>query len=215
MSAVTVVDYGSGNLFSVRRALEACGVEVRFADMPAAVARAERLVLPGVGAFADGMAGLRERGLIDPLRHFAASGRPMLGICLGMQMLLSRSEEFGDHEGLDIIPGSVVPIPKTTMQGQPHKIPFIGWNTLVQPAATAWSDSVLRDVQPGECVYLVHSFTAVPSETRHRLADCDYDGRLISASIRSGNVYGCQFHPEKSGAVGLRILSSFVRSAVY
>jgi len=211
MISVTVVDYGACNLFSVRRALEKCGAEVTFADTARAIDGAQRLVLPGVGAFEDGMAGLRERNLVDALRNFASSGRPMLGICLGMQMLLSESEEFGAHEGLQIIPGKVVAIPRTSADGQRHKIPHIGWSQLEVPVGGhEWSDSILADVKPGEAVYMVHSFTAVPDDASCRLADCHYGERLISAAIRSENIYGCQFHPEKSGEVGLRILSAFI-----
>ncbi len=212
MSTVAVVDYGSGNLFSVRRALEKCGADVVFVHESAAIGAAERLILPGVGAFADGMAGLRARGLVGALQEFAASGRPMLGICLGMQMLFSKSEEFGEHTGLNIIPGRVVAIPGTGEDGRPHKIPYIGWNTLAAPRDQSWSKvPLLAGVKLGAAVYLVHSFTAVPDEAHHRLADCSYDGRLICAMAGAGNVYGCQFHPEKSAATGLRILESFVR----
>jgi imidazole glycerol-phosphate synthase subunit HisH len=165
-----------------------------------------------VGAFADGMAGLRERGLIEPVRQFAASRRPLLGICLGMQMLLSSSEEFGQHEGLGLIAGRVLAIPSTGIDGAPHKIPHIGWAGLEASQGAAWDGSILRDVRPGSTVYMVHSYTAVPDDLTHRLADCRYDGRLISAAIRAGEVYGCQFHPEKSGPVGLRILATFLEA---
>jgi imidazole glycerol-phosphate synthase subunit HisH len=213
MTAITVVDYGAGNLFSVRRALEKCGATVTFADSAAAVLAAERLLLPGVGSFHHGMDGLQERGLTDAMRAFADTGRPLLGICLGMQMLLSNSEEFGEHSGLGIVPGRVVAIPPTTANGEPHKIPHIGWNQLERPAGGAdWSDSILADVAPGSAVYLVHSFAAVPADARHRLADCDYDGRSICAALRAANVSGCQFHPEKSGDVGLSILAKFLQS---
>ena len=210
-ASVTVVDYGIGNILSVSRALEHCGAKVLLTDLPAQIAQAQRVVLPGVGAFKDGMDGLRERGLIDAVKQFAASGRPLLGICLGMQMLLEFSEEFGVHEGLGLIPGRVAAIPATTADGLPHKIPHIGWNELNFTAGTTdWRGTILEDVSPGNAVYFVHSFTAQPADIRHRLADCDYNGRLVAAAIRSGMVYGCQFHPEKSGNVGLRILKSFL-----
>jgi imidazole glycerol-phosphate synthase subunit HisH len=210
--SVTVVDYGIGNLLSVSRALEKCGAEVIFAHSAQAILSAERLVLPGVGAFADGMAGLQSRSLVEPLRTFAAAGRPLLGICLGMQMLMSRSEEFGLSDGLGIIEGNVIAIPRTTLDGRPHKIPFIGWNQLSLPKnMESWDGSILQAIRPGESVYLVHSYTAVPNDPAHRLADCDYDGHLISAAVRSGNVFGCQFHPEKSGPVGLRVVEEFIR----
>lgn len=207
---VTVVDYGIGNLFSVGRALEHCGAEIEFSSAPEAIAGAARLVLPGVGAFADGMQGLRDRGLVEPLRAYAASGRPLLGICLGMQMLASVSEEFGEHEGLGLIPGRVQAVPATDTQGRPHKIPHIGWSALRLPPGARWAGSPLCDTPPGSAVYLVHSFAVVPDDPIDRLADCDYGGHAIAAAIRRDNVVGCQFHPEKSGTVGLNILARFL-----
>lgn len=213
MRTVTIVDYGLCNLLSVQRALEQCGADVHFADSPEKVMAADRLLLPGVGAFADGMAGLRERGLVAPIARFAASGKPLLGICLGMQMLLSVSEEFGRHEGLGIIPGNVVPIPSTGANGMPHKVPHIGWSALQLPAGSgSWKRTILEEIKPGASVYLVHSYTAVPSNPKHRLADCLYNGRLLAGAIRLNNVVGCQFHPEKSGPVGLRVLGGFLAS---
>ncbi len=208
---MTVVDYGVGNLYSVRSAFEYCGAEVVFVDTPDEIASATHLVLPGVGAFADGMEGLNDRGLVEPIRRYASNGGKLLGICLGMQMLLSVSEEFGEHDGLDIIPGRVVRIPGVSAQGKPHKIPHIGWSALVNPTKeSGWDGTILEDTNEGDEVYLVHSFTAVPESIEHRLANCYYDGCLISAAIQSGSVYGCQFHPEKSGKIGLRILSKFM-----
>ncbi len=208
---VTVIDYGIGNLFSVGRALEHCGAEVTFTSDPALIARAPRLVLPGVGAFADGMKGLRERALAEPIRRYAASGRPLLGICLGMQMLATASNEFGEHEGLGLIPGRVVAVPDHTTSGMPHKIPHIGWNGLQAPAGVSWNETLLGDTPEGTAVYLVHSYAVTPDDDpAHRLADCLYGGHRICAAIRRGNIVGCQFHPEKSGAAGLRILRRFI-----
>jgi len=212
MPTVTIIDYGIGNLLSVSRAFTHCGAEPVLTGTPEGVLAAERLVLPGVGAFADGMAGLRERGLVEAVRQYAATGKPFLGICLGMQMMLDTGEEFGSHEGLGLIPGRVVPIPPTAADGSPHKIPHIGWNRLELPSpATAWSGTVLDGIAPGAAAYFVHSFTAVPADPAHRLADCRYHGRLIAAAVRSGALYGCQFHPEKSGEVGLAIVRNFIR----
>jgi len=209
--AVTVVDYGMGNLFSVRQALEHCGAEVCLTADPARVLASSRVVLPGVGAFADGMRGLRERGLVEPIRAYAARGGWFLGICLGMQMMLDASEEFGEHEGLGIIPGRVVPVPATTADGRPHRVPHIGWGDLRKPEPSRqWPGTLLAAVTEGASVYFVHSFTAQPGRDEHRLADCDYDGRRLSAVIGDGRVYGCQFHPEKSGETGLRIIRTFL-----
>lgn len=208
---VTVVDYGMGNVSSVLRALAACGAKASLTSGPAAVDGAERLVLPGVGAFADGMAELRERGLIQPILRFAASGRPFLGICLGMQMMLDSSEEFGLHQGLGLVRGSVRAIPRQGRDGLPHKVPHIGWNRLLPSGApSAWRGTLLDGIGPDAAVYFVHSYAAFPDSPADRLADCDYDGCLIAAAVHSGSLYGCQFHPEKSGPMGLRILRNFL-----
>ena len=210
MSRVTIIDYGIGNLLSVQRACVYWGAEVDFTDSPGDIDRAEYLILPGVGAFADGMAGLRERGLIEPIRKYAAQNRPFMGICLGMQMMLEVGEEFGKHEGLGLIPGIVTKIPDTGLDGQAHKIPHIGWNSLSLPQYSEWDKTILHGIIPGSAAYFVHSYTAMPTQDSNRLADCDYNGRVISAAIRSGNLYGCQFHPEKSGPIGLKIMKKFL-----
>lgn len=211
--SVTVVDYGMGNLLSVRRALEHCGARVTFATRGDDLEGAERVVLPGVGAFADGMRGLLENGFVEPIKHFAARGGPLLGICLGMQMLASVSEEFGEHEGLGLIPGRVVPIAASGTDGRPHKIPHIGWSALRAPRdAGSWAGTVLESVAEGSCVYLVHSYSVATREPRHRMAYCDYDGLQLTSAIQRDNIQGCQFHPEKSGEVGLKCLRRFLAS---
>lgn len=210
---VGVVDYGMGNLLSVSRAIEQCGGTPVFIQKAEDLIMAERLILPGVGAFADGMAGLRAQGLIDALQEYGRSGRPMLGICLGMQMLLDSNEEFGVHQGLGLIPGRVTAIPKTAADGKPHKVPHIGWSGLRHANAddmAEWGNTILSGIPKDTTVYFVHSFTAFPENEAHRLADTDYNGRRISAVVKSGNLYGCQFHPEKSGVWGLKILENFI-----
>jgi glutamine amidotransferase len=208
---VVVVDYGIGNLFSVRRAFEHCGAAVEVSDNRDVILSAPRLVLPGVGAFSDGMRGLAERGLDEVVIAFSRSGKPLLGICLGMQMLATVSEEFGQHKGLNIIPGHVASIPRVDPQGQPYKVPFVGWADLASDNPAAWQNSILQDVPTGEAVYLVHSFAVTPDDRKHRLAYCTYNGAEVTAAIRKENAYGVQFHPEKSGKVGLNIISSFAR----
>ena len=207
---VTVVDYGIGNLYSVQRACESCGAVVEQTSDADRIAAADRLILPGVGAFEDGMSGLRERGLIEPLRTFAASGRPLLAICLGMQMLADVSEEFGSHEGLGLIHGRVEPIPVETTTGAPHHIPRVGWTALDMVEGVAWSDTPLRHTAHGASVYLVHSYHFVCDEPSQLLAVSDYGGHPIASAIRAGNVVGFQFHPERSGPEGLRILHSWL-----
>ncbi|MBF0142934.1 MAG: imidazole glycerol phosphate synthase subunit HisH [Magnetococcales bacterium] len=211
MTPVTVIDYGVGNLLSVGRALSHCGAEVVFCSDPEGVVKAERLILPGVGAFAKGMAELDKRGLIPALREVAERGVPLLGICLGMQLLLETSDEFGTHTGLGLIPGRVVAIPPQGIDGSRHAIPHIGWNNLLLPGhRQGWKGSILERLPHGESVYFVHSFTAVPADPLHRLADCHYNGLVISAAIARDNLSGCQFHPEKSGERGLDILRAFL-----
>ena len=212
MIEVTVIDYGVGNLLSVSRALEHCGAKVTVTDDPQSILSAGRVVLPGVGAFADGMAALQAKGLDTVVSRVAAKGTPLLGICLGMQLLFDESEEFGATAGLGLIPGRVVNIPVTTTTDEPHKIPHIGWNELVLPVHnSSWQTNLLNDVIPGESVYFVHSFMAAPASNSHRLADCIYGGIQISAAVQYENVTGCQFHPEKSGEVGLRILRRYLK----
>jgi glutamine amidotransferase len=206
---VTVIDYGIGNLLNMVRALEHCGASVQVVDRASAqAAQASRLVLPGVGAFGDGMGELRARGLDDTVRNFAATGRPFLGICVGLQMMFDGSEEMGAHAGLGLLPGQVVAIPPTGVEGEPHRVPHIGWRPLEAPRA--WDDTILADVQPGERAYFVHSFTAEPADASVRLADVHYDGRRLCAAVQHRNLTGCQFHPERSAHAGLGMLRRFL-----
>jgi imidazole glycerol-phosphate synthase subunit HisH len=208
--SITVVDYGVGNLFSVRRSLEYCGCdEVVLSSRPEDIASAHKLVLPGVGAFEDGMRGLHDRGLIEAILRYSRSGRPLLGICLGMQMLATESEEFGVHAGLNLIPGRVVPIPRQGIDGTRLKVPFIGWSPIT--VSDHENDrSILASYEPNQSVYLVHSFHVKPTNSLHLLATYDFSGNAVCAAIRRDNITGVQFHPEKSGAVGLKIVSAFV-----
>jgi glutamine amidotransferase len=209
---VTVIDYGMGNLLSVTRAFEFCGAQVEVTQDPGKIEDATRLVLPGVGAFPDGMKELHKRGLVEVIQRYVAGGRFFLGICLGLQMMMDQSEEHEVTQGLGIIPGKVAAIPLTDHQGRPHKVPHIGWNRLLEPPQSGgWNSTILEGLQPGVAsAYFVHSFTALPVDSRHRLADADYNGRFIAAALRKGNAFGCQFHPEKSGFTGLQIIRNFL-----
>jgi len=210
-SDVVVIDYGIGNLLSVQRGLEYCGADVTVTDDKDIIMNATRVVLPGVGAFSDGMKGLNTTGLNHVVCDYAASGKPLLGICLGMQMLLNESEEFGFSQGLGLISGKVIAIPSLNIENKNHKIPHIGWNSLKLPEGREqWDGTLLNNVVPGESVYFVHSFMAEVSSSEHQIANCLYGGIKISAVIGSGNIIGCQFHPEKSGDVGLKILKHFI-----
>lgn len=211
MLEVAVIDYGMGNLLSVQRGFERCGATVEVSSSPEIILSARKVVLPGVGAFGDGMAELRSHGLNDVVREVAARGTPLLGICLGMQMLLEVSEEFGTTAGLGLIPGRVIPVPNMTVDGRQQKIPHIGWNTLVLPSGReSWEGTPLQGCAPVDSVYFVHSFMADPSDTGDRVADCLYGGERISAAIGRKNIFGCQFHPEKSGEIGLKVLKNFL-----
>lgn len=207
---ITIVDYGIGNLYSVKRAVEVSGAkEVIVSAQGADIADADRVILPGVGAFADGMRGLRERGLVEPILAAASAGKPILGICLGMQMLATLSEEFGTHAGLDLVPGEVKEIAKRSCNGDSLKVPFIGWAPLILEDTCLRKDSCLGHLAH-RAVYLLHSFHLIPRDPAHLLASYSYGGNLITAAIRKDNITGVQFHPEKSGVAGMSILSSFI-----
>ena len=198
---IAVVDYGVGNLFSLCSSLKSVGADIYVGSDAIQLQAAEKIVLPGVGAFADAMAALRERGIDALLKEEAAAGKPIMGICLGMQVLFQKSYEYGEHEGLGLLQGEVIP-----MQGNISadlKIPHIGWNALEIKKQSA----LLQGVTSGDYVYFVHSFYASNCDSSI-IATTDY-GAQITAAVQKGNVMGCQFHPEKSGDVGMKILRAF------
>jgi len=212
MDAV-VVDYGIVNLKNVVRGLEHVGARVTVSADPKIIERADRVILPGVGAFSAGMNELHTLGLDDALKNFAIGGRPILGICLGMQMLLSYSLEYGHHEGLGLITGSVLPIPIGDEKdgGKSWKVPHIGWTSLDIPIGhTGWSHSCLADTPPGTYFYFVHSFMVVPDDPKYVLGQCFYESLALIGAVRKENITGVQFHPERSGLAGLAVLSRFV-----
>ena len=199
---IAIVDYGVGNLFSLKSSLAAVGQDALVTGDASKLRRAEKIILPGVGAFGDAAEKLRGLGLDKVLREQALAGKPLLGICLGMQLLFDKSFEYGEHTGLGLIPGNVRPlagvIPDT------YKIPHIGWNAL---AFHGQSSPLFCYVREGECVYFVHSYHAADCEEAV-IATAEY-GAPVTAAVQRENVYGCQFHPEKSGKVGLSILRAF------
>lgn len=208
---VHIVDYGVGNLYSAVRAVEKVGGEARLSNDPAEIASAERLLLPGVGAFASCADTLRSRGLVEPVVAFAATGRPFLGICVGMQLMFDYSLEFGKHAGLGLIAGHVEHIPAEDAAGS-RNVPHIGWSELLMPAGRKdWSGTILEGVTPGvDAAYFVHSYNCVPDDPSCRLVEADYDGYPITAAVVRDNLIGCQFHPEKSAHVGLRMIERFL-----
>ena len=198
---IAIIDYGVGNLFSLASSFSAIGAEAIVTADPAVIRAADRLILPGVGAFEDAARKLRESGMADLVKEEAARGKPIMGICLGMQMLFEKSFEYGEHEGLGLIKGSVRPIADVIPKGL--KIPHIGWNALhfTRP------HSLFKYLKEGDFVYFVHSFYAADCNDAV-IATSEY-GAPLTAAVANGNVMGCQFHPEKSGDVGLSILRAF------
>ena len=198
---IAIVDYGVGNLFSLKSSFSAIGVEAVVTNEPMVLCGADKIILPGVGAFEDAARKLRESGLDVVIKQLAADGKPLMGICLGMQMLFEKSYEYGEHEGLGLIPGVVKPIADVIPADL--KIPHIGWNALKFKG----NNPLFSKIREGDCVYFVHSFYAADCE-ESVIATAEY-GAELTAAVAKGNVYGCQFHPEKSGAVGLNILRAF------
>ena len=202
MSTTAIIDYGVGNLFSLCSSLKSIGADAVVTPDEAVIRAADRIILPGVGAFADAAAKLRATGLDKVLIEEAQKGKPIMGICLGMQMLFDESHEYGIHTGLGLIPGRVIPMAGYIPEGL--KIPHIGWNPLILKGE---KHPLLRYVNEGDCVYFVHSYFASECEDAV-IATAEY-GREVTAAVACRNVMGCQFHPEKSGPVGLSILKAF------
>ena len=198
---IRIIDYGVGNLFSLRSSLRAIGIDADYTGNPAEIRKADKLILPGVGAFRDAREALRSTGLDRVVREEAGKGKPLMGICLGMQMLFDRSYEYGEYEGLGLIPGEIVPMDGRIPKDLP--IPHIGWNELMlkQPSP------LMKNTANGDYVYFVHSYYA-ETPTEYVIATTDY-GVEMTAAVQNDNVYGCQFHPEKSSEVGLSILKAF------
>lgn len=212
MSKIVVVDYGLGNLKSVSRAIEYCGGKPEISSDPKIIAAAKKIILPGVGAFGEGMRRLKELDLDKAIKDSVENGAYLLGICLGMQMLLDTSEEFGLKEGLGLIRGSVKKIQSMDDSGVPNrKVPHIGWSPIYSgPKRADWSDSILSNIPLGSPVYFVHSYMASPINDSEIIASCNYEGLMIGAAIGNGNVLGMQFHPEKSGPIGLQMLKNYL-----
>ncbi|NWO20566.1 imidazole glycerol phosphate synthase subunit HisH [Oribacterium sp. oral taxon 102] len=203
---IAILDYGVGNLFSLRSSLSAIGADSIVTRKPAEIAAAERLILPGVGAFGDAAAKLRGSGLFSLIREQAAGGKPLLGICVGMQLLFERGLEFGEHEGLALLHGSVESIPSRWQSDTRLALPHMGWNVLhflpeIPPSP------LFRGIPDGARVYFVHSYAAFDCADSV-IAETDY-GIPLTAAVQRGNLYATQFHPEKSGELGLRILRNF------
>ncbi|MFW6155529.1 MAG: imidazole glycerol phosphate synthase subunit HisH [Planctomycetota bacterium] len=204
---IAVIDYGMGNLRSVAKAVERAGGQARIVGAPDDVLAAEKIILPGVGAFADAMTHLRERDLVDPIKRVIAADRPFLGICLGLQLLFDVGYEDGEDAGLGVLGGKVVPFDFTDWpEAAGLSIPHMGWNTL------AWDrpDPMLSGVEHGSYVYFVHSYHVVPDDPAVVATTTEY-GYRFSSAVRRGKLFASQFHPEKSQRVGLKIVENFVK----
>ena len=203
---IAIIDYGVGNLFSLRSSFAAIGQDAVVTSDIEEIRRADRLILPGVGAFQDAAEKLRASGMDKAVKEETAKGKPLMGVCLGMQMLFERSYEYGEHEGLGLLKGEIRPIAERIPEGL--KIPQMGWNAL----RIVKDSPLLKYTREGEYVYFVHSYSAVNCE-ESLLAVTEY-GADLTACVGKGNVFGCQFHPEKSSDVGLRILKAFCEIGV-
>ncbi len=204
---IAVIDYGVGNLFSLTASLKFLGAETVVTNRREDIVKADRVILPGVGAFEDAIAKLRATGLVDTIIEQTCGGKPLLGICLGMQLLFEKSYEYGEHEGLGLIKGEIAPIEEdlpVRADGEKLKVPHIGWNSLKLKG----SDPLFQYIKEGDYVYYVHSFYG-RNCLENTIASSNYDIEITGA-VRNGSVYGTQFHPEKSGNVGLNILKAFM-----
>ncbi|MDG2460169.1 MAG: imidazole glycerol phosphate synthase subunit HisH [Luminiphilus sp.] len=212
--SVTVIDYGIVNLGNIVRALQFVGAKVKVTDCPSQVIKGSRIVLPGVGSFSAGMSMIGKKGLDEAIVS-ASKSLPLMGICLGMQMLFEKSSELGEHKGLGIFKGEVVPIRGNSVSEKQRqlKVPHVGWREFCSITDhSAWQKSCLGDLTPNESVYFVHSFMAKPTYTKDVLAQCKYGKNLIVAATASNGTVGLQFHPERSGPAGLKVLRRFVHS---
>lgn len=207
MKKVVIVDYGLGNIFSIKQALRVCGSEPIVSSDANQISSADGVLLPGVGAFGDAMSMLNEKNLVQVLRDEAQKGKPILGVCLGLQLLFSKSEEFGEHEGLGIIPGLVKKFPDN-YRNIPLNVPFIGWNFLEGNS----DDPFLSGLEKNAKIFLVHSFYVQPDDMSCVLGTCSYQGFRYPSLVRQRNVYGVQGHPEKSGPDGLAIYSNWLNN---
>lgn len=197
---IGIVDYGMGNLASVRNAFDHLGYEALICGEPKDLGKTDRLILPGVGSFRAAMQSLSGRGWADALKSYVTSGRPLMGICLGMQLLFESGEEHGPTQGLGLLHGRVIRLDPAP----PNKVPHMGWNNLTR----MWSHPLLRGIKPGIDFYFVHSYQCVPTDATDVVAYCDFGGEFVAA-VATGNIAGMQFHPEKSQPAGMRILGNF------
>ena len=204
---VTIIDYGLGNLRSLEKALEHLGAKVQIDENGKSIHGSERIIIPGVGAYPEGMKGMEMREQVIPIKEFAASGKPVMGICLGCQLLLDGSTEFSDTKGLGLIPGKVEHLPQECTI-----VPQIGWNQLIlNPDAESRAAETFSTFKDGVWMYFVHSYHCLPANGGYLLATCRHGDAVLTAAVGNNNIFGFQFHPEKSSADGLKILEEFLK----
>ncbi|WP_167730651.1 imidazole glycerol phosphate synthase subunit HisH [Terasakiella sp. SH-1] len=206
-----IVDYGIGNLLSISRAVKKAGGNPIISSEPDQIITARRAILPGVGAFGDCIVEIKRRGLYDPLlTSLRNEQQAWLGICVGMQMLTNKSFEFGEHQGFQVIPGEVHKIPNMENDVFIRKLPHVGWNKLLLKNETMWEGGIFKGIKPNSAFYFVHSYSVRSEEKDNILAYAEHDGYVFTAAIQSSNTFGVQFHPEKSGTVGIQVLQNFI-----
>ena len=209
---IVIIDYHLGNLFSVQQACRHLGADAIISSDKQDLLAADYAILPGVGAFGDAMQNLAELDLVQPIHDFIQSGKPFMGVCLGLQLLFSESEEFGNHKGLNVIEGVTRRFPAKNSDGQVLKVPQIEWNQISQYNGSNWNNSPLQQCSDGEYMYFVHSYYVIPVQNDCILSTTTYGGLTYCSSAAINNVFACQFHPERSGEHGLKIYRSFLNS---
>ena len=202
---IVIIDYQLGNLFSVNQSLINIGLDPTISSDPKDIYEADAIVLPGVGAFGDAMKNLRDLKLVDPIRDFVKTGKPLLGICLGLQLLFTKSEEFGSSEGLSFINGRVRKFKSTDRENVLVRVPQIAWNTIELPSTKSWENTPLHNIKEGADMYFVHSYYVEPDDKAMVLTETVYGDQVYTSSILHDNIFACQFHPEKSAGEGLKI----------
>lgn len=211
MGEVVIIDYNAGNLFSVEHACLQVGLNTVVSSDKKVLEDAKAIILPGVGAFSDAMNNLKKLDLISPLKDKVNSGTPLLGVCLGLQLLFTESEEFGNHKGLDLVEGSILRFPNEN-NGNNIKVPQIGWNKIYFKDRSNWDKSPLQEIPEGEFMYFVHSYYANPSNKDEIATLTEYEGVEYCSSILKNNIFATQFHPEKSAKWGIEMYKNWANS---
>ncbi len=217
-SNIAIIDYGLGNLFSINQACHHVGLASVITSDIKTINEADALILPGVGAFGNAMNSLEENQLVKPILNFVQSGKPFLGICLGMQLLFSESDEFGNHKGLNLIEGKIVRFPQLNSKGQIVRVPQIQWNKIYKNTDALWNSSPLKNIDEEAYMHFVHSYYAIPKDNETILSYSEYEGIRYASAVIKNNITGIQYHPEKSAEQGLQVYqnwANYIKSKSY